>query len=66
MLRAEALFLLARCILNLDVWGERGMLLSRELVGRASPSRLVVGSLSSAADLVLSWVAASNGGDRPV
>jgi hypothetical protein len=49
---AEALFRLAQAGLNLHVWGERGLILFRELIASTPAWRLRVGSLPDAAETV--------------
>ena len=48
-----ALFQLTRSVLNLHAWGDRALLLLRELLETVPTSRLVVGSIPEASDLVL-------------
>jgi hypothetical protein len=50
---AWSLFGLSQSCANLDVWEGRGLALFRELVETAATSRLVIGSLEEAADLVM-------------
>ena len=50
---AGAVFGLSRACVNLDVWEERGLILFRELAEGAAISRLVIGSLEEAADLLI-------------
>jgi hypothetical protein len=50
---AEAVFGLSRACANLDVWEDRALALFRELAEGVTLSRLVVGSVESAADLVV-------------
>jgi hypothetical protein len=49
---AEALFRLAQAILNLHVWEDRALVLIRKLLDSVPISRLIVGSLPDAAELV--------------
>jgi hypothetical protein len=49
---AEAVFGLSQACANLDVWEGRGLALFRELAEDAAVSRLVIGTLEEAADLV--------------
>jgi hypothetical protein len=51
--RADALFRFTRSCLNLNVWGERALILMRELLGSAPTAELVVGSVPEAAELLL-------------
>jgi hypothetical protein len=51
--RAEALFRFTRSCLNLNVWGERALILMRELLESTPTAELVVGSIPEAADLLL-------------
>lgn len=51
--RSEALFCFARAGLNLHVWRARALTLMHELLESVPVSRLVVGSLPHAADLLL-------------
>jgi hypothetical protein len=50
---APALFRFSQSVLNLHVWEDRALVLMRELVESVPVSRLVVGSLPDAADLVM-------------
>jgi hypothetical protein len=50
---AAAVFGLSQACANLDVWEERGLMLFRGLAEDAAVSRLVVGSLEEAADLLI-------------
>jgi hypothetical protein len=50
---AAAVFGLSQVCANLDVWEERGLMLFRGLAEDAAVSRLVVGSLEEAADLLI-------------
>jgi hypothetical protein len=50
---AAAVFGLSQACANLDVWEERGLVLFRELAMGAAVSRLVIGSLEEAADLLI-------------
>jgi hypothetical protein len=50
---AGALFQLTRSVLNLHTWGDRALLFLRELLDTVPTSRLVVGSIPEASDLVL-------------
>jgi hypothetical protein len=50
---AELLFRFTEAVLNLHVWRDRALLLLRELLDSAAVSRLVVGSLPEAADLLM-------------
>jgi hypothetical protein len=50
---AGAVFGLSRACVNLDVWEERGLMMFRELADDAAISRLVIGSLEEAADLLI-------------
>ena len=50
---AAAVFGLSQACANLDVWEERGLMLFRGLAEDAAVSRLVVGSLEEAADLLV-------------
>ena len=49
---SEATFLLTQCVLNLDVWRERALIVIGDLLQRAKPQRLLVGSVGEAADLL--------------
>jgi hypothetical protein len=53
MASSEALFRLVEAMLNPHVWGERGMLLARDLVDTVPVERIVVGSIPEAAELLL-------------
>ena len=48
-----ALFQLTRSVLNLHAWGDRALLLLRDLLDMVPTSRLVVGSIPEASDLVV-------------
>ena len=48
-----ALFQIVRSVLNLNTWGDRALLFLRELLDTVPTSRLVVGSLPGASELVL-------------
>jgi hypothetical protein len=50
---AEALFRFTQSRLNLHVWGERALILMRELLESVPVSRLVVGDPSAAAEIVM-------------
>jgi hypothetical protein len=50
---APALFRFTQSVLNLHVWEDRALVLMRDLIESAPVSRLVVGSLEEAADLVI-------------
>jgi hypothetical protein len=50
---SELLFRFAEAILNLHVWRDRSLLFLRELLESAAVSRLVVGSMPEAADLLM-------------
>lgn len=50
---AAAVFGLSQACANLDVWEERGLMLFRGLADDTAVSRLVVGSLEEAADLLI-------------
>jgi hypothetical protein len=50
---SEALLRFTEAGLNLHVWGERALILMRDLIESMPVSRLVVGSLPEAADLLL-------------
>jgi hypothetical protein len=50
---AAAVFGLSQACANLDVWEERGLMLFRGLAEDAAVSRVVVGSLEEAADLLI-------------
>ena len=51
---AAALFRFTEATLNLHIWTDRAFVLQRELMESVPVSRLVVGSIPEAADLVLS------------
>lgn len=55
---AQAVFRLSECCTNLDVWEERGVLFLRDLIESTAVSRLVVGSIPDAAELLLRSVPA--------
>lgn len=50
---AEAVFRLMEAMLNAHVWGERGMILARDLVETVPVHRLVIGSIPDAADVLM-------------
>ena len=50
---SEAVFLLMEAVLNAHVWGERALLLARDLVETVPVERLVIGSIPEAADLLM-------------
>jgi hypothetical protein len=50
---APAVFRYTESALNLHVWGERGLVMMREMIEQVPVSRLIVGSLSDAASLIL-------------
>jgi hypothetical protein len=50
---SEALFRLTESMLNLHVWGDRGLVYARDLLESVPISRLVIGSSDEAAELVL-------------
>ena len=50
---ADALFAFARAGLDFHVWGERALILGREMLSSVPAARLRVGSLPDAADLLL-------------
>jgi hypothetical protein len=50
---SQALFRFIEAVLNLHVWRDRGLLLARELLEDGAVSRLVVGSIPEAADLLM-------------
>lgn len=51
---AEAIFRFTEAVLNMHVWGDRTLILIRELLDAVPVSRLVVGSFEEAARLVVS------------
>jgi hypothetical protein len=59
---AEILFRFAETRLNLHVWGDRTLVLMRDLLEESSVSRLVVGSLPDAARLVVETAPSMVGG----
>ena len=58
---AGAVFGLSRACVNLDVWEDRGLMMFRELAEGAALSRLVIGSLEEAADLLIESAPALSG-----
>lgn len=58
---AGAVFGLSRACVNLDVWEDRGLMMFRELAEGAAISRLVIGSLEEAADLLIESAPAFSG-----
>ncbi|MGH2655168.1 MAG: hypothetical protein ACRDIZ_00450 [Actinomycetota bacterium] len=58
---ADAVFALSRACANLDVWEDRGLMMFRELAEGAAISRLVIGSLEEAADLLIESAPALSG-----
>lgn len=58
---AGAVFGLSRACVNLDVWEDRGLMMFRELAQGAAISRLVIGSLEEAADLLIESAPALSG-----
>lgn len=50
---AESVFLLMQATLNANIWGERGLLLARELAETVPISRLIVGAPDEAVRLLL-------------
>ncbi len=50
---AEAVFKLMEAMLNAHVWGDRALILARDLVETVSVQRLVIGSIPEAADLLM-------------
>jgi hypothetical protein len=59
---AETLFRFAETRLNLHVWGDRTLVLMRDLLQEAAVSRLVVGSIPDAAQLVVDTAPSMVGG----
>ena len=51
---AEAVFKLMEAMLNAHVWGDRALILARDLVETVPIQRLVIGSISEAAELLMS------------
>lgn len=50
---AEAIFALTQAVLNLHIWEDRALILIRDLLDSIPVSRLTVGSLPEAAELIL-------------
>ena len=50
---AEAVFKLMAAMLNAHVWGDRALILARDLVETVPVQRLVVGSIPAAADILM-------------
>jgi hypothetical protein len=50
---AEAVFKLMEAMLNAHVWGDRALILARDLVETVPVKRLVIGSIPEAADVLL-------------
>lgn len=50
---SEMVFRFTQAILNLNVWGDRAVILLRELIESLPLARIVVGSIPEAADLIL-------------
>jgi hypothetical protein len=59
--KAEALFRLMEAVLNGHVWGERALILAKELVEMVPVSRIVVGSVEDAAELLTGLAAEVRG-----
>jgi hypothetical protein len=50
---AEGVFRLVEAMLNSHIWGERALILARDLVETVPVSRLIIGSLPDAAELLM-------------
>jgi hypothetical protein len=50
---AEALFRFTQACLNLHIWGDRALVLMREMLATVRVEEIVVGSVTEAADLLL-------------
>ena len=50
---AEAVFKLMEAMLNAHVWGDRALILARDLVETVPVQRLVIGSIPEAAELLI-------------
>ncbi len=60
---AEALFRFTQACLNLHIWGDRALILMREMLAATTVGELVVGTVSEAADVLLESDA--HGGGEP-
>ncbi len=56
MSSSGALFALSQAALNLNIWGERALILFQRLLSEVDVARLVVGDLAAARDLVIDGV----------
>lgn len=54
--KAEALFRFTQSCLNLNVWGDRALILMREMLDAVDVQELVAGSITEAADLLLASI----------
>jgi hypothetical protein len=61
---SEMVFRFTQAILNLNIWGERAVLLLRELIESLPVARMVVGSVPEAADLLIGSARSLVGGSR--
>jgi hypothetical protein len=55
---STALFRFTAAALNLHVWGDRSLILMRQLLEEATIAQIVVGSIPEAADLIMNTVIA--------
>jgi hypothetical protein len=54
--KAEAVFLLTESLLNAHIWGDRSLVLARDVVKDARTARLVVGDPVQAAEAMVTWL----------
>lgn len=62
---AEQLFAMSAASLNLDIWTDRGLLFFRDLLETTPVSRLQIGSVPDAAELLMAMAPKVMGGGEP-
>lgn len=58
--QAEAVFRLTQSLLDAHIWGDRSLILARDVVQDAATSRVVIGDLGEGRDALLSWVSSTS------
>ena len=53
--KAEAVFGLVQAMLNMEIWGDRGLVFARELMEKVRVARLLIGSMEEAAEALTDW-----------
>jgi hypothetical protein len=58
--QAEAVFRLTQSLLDAHIWGDRSLILARDVVQDAATSRVVIGDLGEGRDALLSWIGSTS------